>query len=110
MKLSLDSKLPFEEHVLSDGRKFIRFKVFGSDYAPEEANRNVFLVDAAGCEVWRIAWHECPHEDDPFHGNDPFVGLNEGSDGVITGITWDGWRFEIRMADGGLKKIGWTKG
>lgn len=109
MKLNHDSKLPSDEHLLSDGRKLVRFKVFGDDYAAEEANRNVFLVDSKGSEVWRVEYHECPHGNDPFHGSDPFVGVDVSPDGFITGLTWDGWRFEISLADGSLKKTGWTK-
>src|SRR4051812_10389911 len=108
MKLSHDSKLPAEEHLLSNGKKLIRFKISGTDYAPEEANRNVFLLDLDGNELWRIANHECPHGGDPFHGSDPFVGIDVLGD-HITGITWDGLRFEIDLLDGGLEKIGWTK-
>lgn len=109
MKLTHDSPLSSDELLLADGRKLIRLKVFGDTYAAEEANRNVFLVDSKGTEIWRVAYHECPHGNDSFHGSDPFVGIQVSPEGIVTGLTWDGWRFEINLADGSLKQIGWTK-
>jgi hypothetical protein len=103
VKLNHDSNLPFEDVVLSDGRRLVRIKVPATGYAAEEANRNLFLVDAEGRVVWRVAYHEC------VHGDDPFVGFNVGADGVVTGLTWDGWKLEINLADGTLKETGWTK-
>ena len=97
------SKVPKKEYPLPDGTKLVQFEVPASGYPNEEVNRNIFLLDSAGEVIWRIAYHECEH------GDDPFVGATITPDGVITGLTWDGWRFEIDRSNGKLKKIGWTK-
>jgi hypothetical protein len=103
MKLTLNSNLPKEEQALLSGKRLIRFDVIGKSYPNEEVNRNVFLVDSEGIEIWRVAYHEC------VQGDDPFVGVDVTDEGVIVGLTWDGWKFEINSIDGSLKKIGWTK-
>ncbi len=103
MRLTLNALLRREEHVLPDGHRLVRLDVLGKDYPISEANRNVFLVDQAGSEIWRIASHECAQ------GADPFIGIDMSPAGQATGLTWDGWRFEINISDGSVRKIGWTK-
>jgi hypothetical protein len=58
VKLRHDSNLPFQDNVLSDGRRLVRIEVPVTGYAAEEANKNLFLVDAEGRVVWRVAHHE----------------------------------------------------
>ena len=103
MKLGPDSKIPRQEHLLSDGTTLLRLEVPVKGYPNEEVNRNIFLLNPAGQIIWRVAYHEC------IHGDDPFVGVDVAPGGAITGLTWDGWRFEIDPTNGNLKKCGWTK-
>ena len=103
MKLSPESKIPRREYPLSNGTRLLQLQVPAEGYPVEEVNRNVFLIDVEGKVIWRVAYHEC------VRGDDPFVRLDIAPDGTTTGLTWDGWRFEINVADGSLKKIGWTK-
>jgi hypothetical protein len=70
----------------------------------EGAHRNVFLVDDGGNPVWRIADYE------QFGLADMFVDVCPSNEpGKATGYTGRGHIFEIDLADGRLKKIGWTK-
>lgn len=105
MKLTVTSNVAKKEYGLPNGNRLVLLDVLGmaSTYDKEEESRNIFLLNPAGEIVWRVAYHEGAE------GGDPFVGITVGEDSRVVGGTWEGWHFEIDIADGSLKKLGWTK-
>jgi hypothetical protein len=73
-------------------------------FQEEGCHTNVFLVDDNNHPIWRIADYEL------YRLTDSFVSLRpSGEQGKAIGVTFQGHIFEITLADGSLKKIGWTK-
>ncbi len=93
--------------LLPDGDAIVRVPITQQniDLPKEEVNRNVFRVDREGRIKWRVAYYE----KDATYGNDGFVEVRLGPSGELLGTTFTGFEFEIGMADGRLKKKGWTK-
>jgi hypothetical protein len=114
-----DPSLAAQSLVVTDKLRLLRFDVYDIALHPSNdpynavvrelerggAHRNVFLVDKDNNPIWRVADYELPL------GNDMFVGLqlSDENPNVAIGITADGHVFQIRLADGTLKKIGWRK-
>ncbi len=70
----------------------------------EGSNRNIFLVDDHDNPIWRIADYE------QYGLADMFVHIRSTEEAATAiGITANGHIFEINLADGSLKKIGWNK-
>jgi hypothetical protein len=70
----------------------------------EGSHRNVFLVDANERPLWRVSDYEQPYAPDFFVDVSPLPEPEKAK-----GLTGGGHIFEINLADGSLKKIGWTK-
>lgn len=68
------------------------------------SHRNVFLVDHDGMPLWRVADYEQPFPPDSFVE----IGVLPEPE-KARGLTFRGHIFEISLADGSLKRIGWTK-
>ncbi|QDU27360.1 hypothetical protein ETAA8_24470 [Anatilimnocola aggregata] len=68
-------------------------------------HRNVFLISADGTEKWRVA-------DDPQHDSDSFTDIvisDENPDELI-GYRWSGRIVAVKLSDGSMRDIGFTKG
>ncbi len=106
MKLTIESPFSRKEQLLPNGDKLVLLDVLGKQediYPKEEQNRNIFLLSRGGEIIWRVTYHE------GVRGHDPFVNFYLSDNGKLFGATWDGWDFEIGLADGSLTKRGWSK-